>query len=156
VAALAGIWTNNGVFDSTTRPTMPQVESFIDNISGIVNTLLAEAGFSIPISQVDAVLMLRQFVEEAVADLCAYANGAGRFYAERVVERGTSTTQIITRDFAAWIDDHAVGLENLGASRTTAKLGAIGYRESDEAGSDVEPLFTRGGFGGSNKGLGRE
>ena len=155
VAALAGIYTDSGSFSATTRPAEATVESWIDNVSGIVNALLAEAGFSIPISQTDSVLMLDAFVEEAVADLCHYANGAGRFYAERVIERGYSTMQIITRDFAGWLESHAIGLENLGATRTTSKVGAVGYRDSDEDGNDVDPLFTRKGFGGSLGSLGR-
>lgn len=155
VAALAGIWTTDGSFDATTRPTSTIVESWIDNVSGIVNALLAEAGFGIPISQTDSVLMLDAFVEETVADLCHYANGAGRFYSDRAIERGYSTMQIITRDFAFWLESHAVGLENLGATRTTSKVGAIGYRDSDEDGNDVDPLFTRRGFGGSLGSLGR-
>ena len=158
VAALAGVWTNDGVFDGSTRPTITQVETFIDNISAIVNVLLAEEGFSIPISQTDSVQMLKQFVEESVADLCAYSNGAGRFYADRIIERGLAPTQIITKDFTNWISLHSIGLENLGANRTTSNLDAIGFRESDDDGNDVDPLFTRNSFGraGTNKSLGRE
>jgi len=156
VAALAGIYTADGSFSATTtRPTSTTVESWIDNVSGIVNALLAEAGFSIPVTQDDSVLMLDAFVEEAVADLCHYANGAGRFYSDRMVERGYSTMQIITRDFAGWLESHSIGLENLGSTRTTSKVGAIGYRDSDEDGNTVDPLFTRQGFGGSRGSLGR-
>ena len=155
VAALAGIYTTDGSFDASTRPAITTVERWIDNISGIVNALLAESGFAIPITQADSISMLDAFVEEAVADLCHYANGSGRFYSERVIERGYSTMQIITKDFSNWLESHAVGLENLGATRTTSKVGAVGYRDSDEDGNDVDPLFTRRGFGGSNKSLGR-
>ena len=155
VAALAGIYTDDGDFKTTTRPAIATVESWIDNVSGIMNALLAEAGFAIPITQTDSVLMLDASVEEAVADLCHYANGAGRFYSERMIERGYSTMQIITRDFAAWLESHAVGLENLGATRTTSKVGAVGYRASDEDGNEVDPLFTRRGFGGDLGSLGR-
>lgn len=156
VAALARRYTSNGSFSTTTIPSESQVEKFIDRISGICNVLLAEAGFKVPITQADAKLMIDEFVVEAVADLCHYANGSGRFYSDRAIDSGRAPSSIIRTEFAAWIEEHAEGLEKIGATRTVSTIGMILTKKTDSAGSEIDPLFKRTGFAGSNNSLGDE
>lgn len=146
VAALVPKYTSSGSFGVGTRPTEAQVEKFIDRVSGIVNVLLAEQGFSIPVSQADAKLALDELVVEAVIDLCHAANSAGRFFTDRSL-RGQSPLKVLRRELDEWIEDHAAGLENLGATRTTSKLSSIGYRSTDNSGDDTFPIFQREAFG---------
>jgi hypothetical protein len=79
IIAIVPRYGNDGVFDATTRPTMNQVESIVDQVSGVVNTILAAQGFAIPISQATAKLMLDFFVNEEVAAIVEGINGSGRF-----------------------------------------------------------------------------
>ncbi len=65
VAALVKRYTSSGVFvaaadASATRPTLEDVERFIDRISGLINTDLAQAGFNIPVTQPMAKAALSQ------------------------------------------------------------------------------------------------
>ena len=54
VAALVPRYANgSGTFATTDRPTLAQVETFIDSVSGILNSILAEAGFQIPVTDDD-------------------------------------------------------------------------------------------------------
>jgi hypothetical protein len=148
VAALTKRFTNAGSYDTTTTPTLAQVEGWIDQISAILNVLLAEQGFAIPATDADVVLMLKGFVVSQVADLCNYANSAGRFFSERGLKTGPWAA--IQKDAADFIEQHASGIEALGATRTTDGLGALAFRETDDAGDAIEPLFARKQFGTTN------
>jgi hypothetical protein len=119
VEALTALYTSDdGEFDATTRPTLTQVEMFIDRVSGVVNTLLAGAGFSIPVTQSDAKLALDGFVVQEVVALVELANGAGPFVMTGNERRGASTPQrLLLADCEAFIEAQAQGLEALGATR---------------------------------------
>ena len=143
VAALVRLYTNAGSFDSTTHPTETQVEKFIDRISALLNALLAEAGFSIPISQADCVLALDHFVVEEVADLCEAANRSGRFYMPESALRGRGRFRVILSDAKVFIEVHAEGFESLGATRSRTLTYGLGFRDQDDGGDDIEPTFSR-------------
>ena len=147
VAALSRRYTNAGTYDSTTNPTITQVETWIDQMSGTVNILLAENGFVIPVAQADAVLALQAVVVEAVSDLCRAANSAGRFFTDRALERGVAPMKIIRQEMADWIGEHAEGFEAIGAGRNVATSGGIGSRDGNDEGGEVFPLFGRDAFG---------
>lgn len=147
VAGLAPRYADNGAFTSSTRPTLVQVEIWIDQTSGTVNVLLAEAGFTIPITVTDGVNMLAGLVCAAVADRAEYANKSGRFWTETAVDRGISIEKALRLEISDWINAHAKGLENLGASRASETGGQISFRDGDQAGDPVVPLFERKAFG---------
>jgi len=130
-------------FDATTRPTITQVEGMIDRVSGIVNVVLAEEGFDIPVTQADAKLALDDFVVMHVAHLAAYANGAGPFVSGADEMRYTTPTRVIMRDAEIFIKDRAKGFELLGATRTYKMTYGLEYRDVDDAGDDIEPVFQR-------------
>ena len=144
VAALVRMYTNAGAFDTTTHPTLIQVEKFIDRISAIINALLAEAGFSIPVTQADCVLSLDHFVVEEVADLCEAANRSGRFYMPESQLRGRGRFRVILSDAKVFIEVHAEGFESLGATRSRTLTYGLGFRSQDDGGDDIEPVFSRG------------
>ena len=143
VAALVRVYTNAGSFDTTTHPTEAQVKKFIDRISAILNALLAEAGFSIPVTQADCVLVLDHFVVEEVADLCEAANRSGRFYMPESQLRGRGRFRVILSDAKVFIEVHAEGFEALGATRSRTLTYGLGFWRQDDAGDDIEPIFSR-------------
>ena len=147
VEALVKRYTTAGSFDDDSHPTVTQVEGFIDKVSGLVNVLLAELGFSIPISQADAKLALDLFVIEEAAALCEAANSSGRFFSERGREAGAF--KAIQEDIEVFIEAHAGGFERLGATRGRSVTYGLDYWDTDDAGDDIEPIFSR-------KMLGRE
>jgi hypothetical protein len=147
VAALAPRYTAAGTFSASTRPTLAQVEKWIDNASATLNVMLAGAGFAVPITDADAAAACGQIVVEVVTDLCHAANSAGRFYTERALERGVSPMKVLRQDMADWVENNAAGLENLGATRTTSLLGGLLYRDTDNSGNPTSPIFQREGFG---------
>lgn len=130
-------------YDATTRPTITQVEAFIDRVSAIVNVLLAEAGFDVPVTQADAKLALDEFVVMQAAHLAEFANGAGPFVAGGDQMRYSTPTRVIMRDAELFISKHAAGFEKLGATRTYSMADGLECRRVDDAGDDIEPVFQR-------------
>ena len=143
VEALVGRYTSSGDFTSSTRPTLAQVERFIDRISAIVNVLLAEQGFSVPVTQVDAKLALDEFVVQEAVQLCHAANGAGAFAPGSRELRNQTPFQIITKEAEEFITQHAAGLEALGATRSRHLTYGLACRTVDDAGEDIVPIFSR-------------
>lgn len=145
VAALVPMYSISGDFTVATNPTEAQVEAWIDQISDVMNTYLSEAGFTIPLTVATNTAAL--FVTGAAADMCHYVNNAGRFYTERALEIGFNPIQVISKEIARWVEQHAEGLENRGEARTKGGLSDIGYRGTDESGDEITPIFQRKGFG---------
>ena len=132
--------TTGGVFDTTTRPTLATVETQINQVSGLCNSMLAQAGFKTPITQADAKLALDIFVNEEVAAIVEGINGSGRF-GPTTKDPGKSRFAIILDDLQSFIQSNAVGFENLGAERSKDTV-SIGYSDTE-----YEPLFTRDQYG---------
>lgn len=147
VAALTYRYTSAGAFDVTTNPTSATVTGWLAQISSMLNVTLATAGFSVPVTDPDATPALDGFVNALAADLTHAANATGRFYSERMIENGVSPIRVISNDIQAWVQANAAGLVAMGANRVTSKAGQIAYRNGDEAGNVVEPLFQRDTFG---------
>lgn len=153
VAALTRRYTTAGAYDATTNPALATVEGWIDRVSDTLDVLLAEAGFVVPVTQAKAKNLLAGIVIEAVADLCHAANSAGRFFTDRMLERGKSPMQIIRTEMADWVQEHATGLEAIGVPKGGGAAGAgrIDFRNGDESGQQVDPLFQRKAFGESSR-----
>lgn len=149
VALLARVYTTGGVFDATTNPPLAAVEGWIDQVSAMLNTALAGKGFAIPITQADAVLALETVVIPAVVDLCHAANSAGRFFTDRAIQNGVSPMRAIRNEMLAWADENSAGLERLTNQRSQTLAGGIAFRETDNAGREIAPIFQRSGFGNS-------
>ena len=125
-------------FDATTRPTLVQVEKFIDRVSAALNLLLAEAGFAVPVSQADALLVLDHFVVVEAVSLCEEANEITESF-----QRERRTVGDILEGARSLVEQHASGFEQLGATRDRAVTYGLGYWDTDDAGDDIEPVFSR-------------
>lgn len=148
VAALTPRNANSsGTFDATTRPALTRVEAFIDQVSAALNSILAQNGFVIPVTQASVVRMLNFFVEEEVASIVEGLNGFGRFGPNP--ERGGRPNMFsaVRKDVEAFVESNAVGMERLGATRNYSLTAGIAFRDTDESGASIEPLFQRKAFG---------
>lgn len=136
------------IFDTETRPTLLQVESFTDQVSALINGMLGKHGFTIPISQTDAKLGLDMFVNMEVASIVEGMNGSGKFGPSTKKGGSKGRWAILFEDVAAYINMFSLGLENLGAARTgAATLSGLGYMETDNQGDAVFPIRARQEFG---------
>jgi hypothetical protein len=157
VAALVPKWANKATppdFDTTTRPTLAQVENQVNQLSALVNALLAEAGFAIPVTQADAKLALAYFVEEEAAAIVDGINGSGRFGPSSKAMGAKGRFALLVADVQAFIEMNKAGFERLGAVRAFAATAGLAFRATDNQGNDVHPMVSReqfthqGGVGG--------
>lgn len=118
VAANTPRYLVQGAFTIATRPTLAQVEKWIDTCSATLNTILASAGFTIPIVQPDAALACGQIVVEAVSDLVNNANSSGRFFSDKSIASGSAPMAIIRKDMEDWVTSIKYGFSLLGVART--------------------------------------
>lgn len=139
-------------FDSSTRPTLTEVEKFIDRSSALLNVALAAAGFSPAAIYANAVAKL------ACDD---WVTIRAVKYVE-LTQRGTgynadegSRTAAFTNDTAEFIEMMSDGFINLGIAQTAASTAdGLNFTamdvESERADpsdtSKAQPLFTRKGF----------
>jgi hypothetical protein len=130
-----------GSFTASTNPTLSAVESWLEQISSMLDSALAVQGFVVPLVNENAVNSVTAIVEQIVADMAKGANSTGRFFAEKTLKSGTSMWQTITDDLNAWVVMMAPGLEGMGAERGDTSANTIGYAE------DAFPIFQRDGFG---------
>ena len=147
VAALTKKFTANGAFTTTTNPTLAEVEKHLDTASAWINTALAKNGFVTPVTKADVKLVLAGYSVRVACDLVNYANSYGRFFTERALDHGIDPMRVLPGEISREIEDAAPGFEALGATRTSATLDQIGFRDGDDAGNEVTPLFQRSAFG---------
>jgi len=137
----------SGTFDGDTNPTLTVLEGWIDRISAMINAVLAADGFDIPIDNTDApdaVLIVSQFVEEEVAALVEGVNGSGRFGPTVKNKQITkSRFRMISDDIEDFIEKNKLGLERLGASRSSGLAESIGYKKTMNDGRSAFPIRTR-------------
>jgi len=138
--------TTAGDFSTATRPTQTQVVTFIDQVSSLVNSILGKYGFSIPVTDTLVTDMLKLFVEEEVAAIAEGINGSGRFGPTTKTPK-KSRFQIILDDVQEFVEENAVGIESLGASRPSPESFGIGFRDTNERGDPTFPIFQRDAFG---------
>jgi len=144
VEALTKRYTVEGVYTTTSLPTILNVEAFLDRVSSILNVLLAEAGFTIPVSQADAKLALDDYAVDLASVLCHAANGAGPLAPGNAKElRGRLPREALLDAAAAFVSGHADGLQALGAARTKSATYGLQVREEDDDGVALTPFFER-------------
>lgn len=145
VASLVPRFVNgDGEFSPETRPTEAGVEGLIDQISSILNMVLATAGFSVPVDQADCVRMLDFFVNQEVASVVEGVNGSGRF-GPKTKGGSASRFSMIHSDAEEFIMANAIGLERLGADKHNDELevgdfatNPVGRKDSYNDDSDTD------------------
>ncbi len=147
VAALSGVWTNNGewldadAYTDATVPSLADVSTWLEEVSAVLDISLAVNGFKVPVTQETAVKALDAIVNSLVADLCHFRNSSGRFFTDKVLQGGNTPMMIIRSDITDWVTANAAGLEAIGAERTLeSAISQIGTKHNF-------PIFQREGFG---------
>ena len=135
-------------FETTTNPTAATVTRLLEQISGVIDSVLAEHGFSTPITTPAKVnVALDGFVEQEVAAIVAGIRGSGRFGPSSKSLAKQGYMGMISKDAADFVELSKTGFELLGAARLVDSAEAIGARTTDVSGDDIVPLFQREAFG---------
>lgn len=113
VAIMASTWTDNGVFTPTNNPTEAEVAAWLDELSAQFDIALGSHFFVFPISQATsptAYKAVSKYIVDLAADLVNWKNSSGRFFTEKLVERGITPMAAILKDINSWIEMNANGL----------------------------------------------
>lgn len=138
--------TENGVFTSATRPSVAEVEGFLEDRSAILNGWIAMAGYAAPVTNAIAVQALGSYANLGAAGLVELTQAASGYDADG---EDTRENRFLAefRAAKAWIESGALGA--LGETQTTPGMGlaglSVGGRTS--GGQKLRPIFTRTGFG---------
>jgi hypothetical protein len=138
--------TSKTTFDATTRPTITQVEAFLDQQSAKLNAWLAMSGYSTPVTAVGAVTVLSNFANLGAAGLCELTQRAAGVEAEGTNQRENKFLAEF-KEAEAFITTGA--LAALGAGRVNAGPGVAGLSVGGRTrgGGRLVPMFTRTSFG---------
>lgn len=147
VAALTKRYTVNGSYTTASNPTLAEVETMVDRVSGLINVLLAKEGFAIPVTQADCKLALADFVVGQTAQLVHGSQGHGIYAPGSERLRSTTLTRAIFKEAQDFIEANASGFEALGATRTSHMTDGLACWDTDDAGNEIQPVFQRGMIG---------
>jgi hypothetical protein len=90
---------------------------------------------------------LDHFVNEEVASLAEGVNGSGRFGPTSKSVGRQGRFALMLEDVKNFVEANKAGFERLGAVRIYDATSSIAYRDTDESGEAVAPLFERRAFG---------
>jgi len=140
-------------FNSTTRPTLTEVEKFIDRASGVLNVAIANAGFTPATVYANSTAKLAcddWVTQKAVKYVELTQRGTG--YS---AEEGSRTAAFdMGEDATAFIKMNALGFIRLGVSQTNKLSDGLAFTgltvQADRSDPDdtslEQPLFTRRRF----------
>jgi hypothetical protein len=138
-------------FDTETRPTIDDVETFIDRASGMLNAALASQGFTVPITNSTAMLACDEWVVTQSARAVELTQ-RGTGYSEAEGSRLAGFSQ---KSAMAWVKDMAAAFQGLGLSTSgnpahegLVYTGLNVYADRSDATntSYEQPKFRRGQF----------
>lgn len=110
---MASTWTDDGSWTDSSNPSILEVEDWLEQVSAQFDIALGSHFFVFPISSVTsptAYKAVSKYVIDLVADLCSWKNSSGRFFTEKLVERGITPMAAILKDINSWIEMNANGL----------------------------------------------
>lgn len=153
VAALTRLYlAGETEFSSSTRPTLTDVETWIDRCSGLLNLALANCGFSTPVSQADAKFACDMWVVEKVAALVELSQPTAAFGEEP--NPRAAYFQTLGQNATQWVQENELGFKTLGVSVSDASSAAlvstgetVQSSRPDATNTGIEqPFFTRRQF----------
>ena len=139
-------------FNSTTRPTLTEVEKFIDRASSVLNLALAKHGFTVPVSNSTAKLTLDDWVVAKAAEMIELTQ-PGASFSDKPNDRANMFRRM-SGQAENFVTDNARGFKFLGAGVShkaseglvfTGETAQIDRSDPDDT-SLPQPMFRRHQF----------
>lgn len=109
VAALVPRYVNGaGAFDASTRPTLNQVNEWLEQVSAVLDAAMTAEHMTTPVTG-DLSTALEFFVNQEVAAIAEGVNGSGRFGPSQS-EPGATRFQLILTDVRQFVSTYAKGV----------------------------------------------
>jgi hypothetical protein len=139
---------SSAMFDATTRPTLTEVEAFLDQCSDVLNGWLVRSGYVIPVTQPDAVRVLARYANLGAAGHVELSQRAGGYDAEDENRRENKFLDMFAQA-EAYIESGA--LAALGADVVAGSLpspvSGLRVGGGTRSGQAMRPIFRRTSFG---------
>lgn len=156
LAFTAHLLDGESAFNSTTTPTDSQIEKFIDRTSSYVNIALNTHGFTTPITNTTAVLMMDDWVVNKAAMYTELTQRGAGFNDEEGSR--TSSFKNLSNSALKFVEDNSLGLKRLGVTvghKLSDGLAFTALDDQDERADPddsalEQPKFTRGLFGSTD------
>jgi hypothetical protein len=149
VAAYVKRLTNTlGTFDTTTEPTLTEVEEFLNQASDMLNGWLAAAGYVIPVTQADAVRVLDRYANLGAAGLTELSQRAGGYDANDENRRENKFLNMFEKA-EGYIQSGALGALGAGvvSNDLPSPLSGLSVGGVTADGARLRPIFKRRSFG---------
>jgi hypothetical protein len=134
----------SSTFDSTTRPTLVEVEAFLDQCSDVLNGWLVRSGYVIPVTNANAVNVLARYANIGAAGHVELSQRAGGYDADDENRRENKFLDLFALA-ESYIESGA--LAALGATMVDDSLPSpvSGFRVGGgtRSGQALRPIFTR-------------
>lgn len=148
VAVQARRFTNAAsTFDDSTYPTYEQIETWLNQVSAILNTVLNTHNITTPITDTELLEMMKLFVDSEVAAMVNGVNGAGRLGPTSNTVKDVGMHSAVQYDVQNFVSSNVLGFERMGATRTSTTAEILS-RQYDEDGNETFPIFSRDSLGG--------
>jgi hypothetical protein len=139
-------------FNSTTRPTVTELDKFIDRASGILNSALVGSGLAAPITNSTAKLACDDWVTARSAEYVELTQrGVG--YSEGEGSR-TASFRNMAKSANQFVTENRLGFVRLGVTVSHGKAEGLAFtgldarseRDDPDDTALVQPFFRRGKF----------
>lgn len=130
----------NVLFGVDTRPTLTEVENFINYASSLLNAALAKRGFTTPVTQATVVYALDMWVSGYAASWVELTQrGAG--YSDAGNERASMIAAMVG-DASEFVEKYWKGWAELGAAYDSTLAGAASFTALDKHSERSDPTNT--------------
>jgi hypothetical protein len=145
-AAYCGHMLTGGTFTASTKPTLTQVEGFLDQMSARLNGWLAQAGYNYPISNSTGFLILSNFANLGAAGLCELVQASGGWDANDENRRENKFLAEFEKA-EAYIKSGALAAVGAPQDNAGGPLFGLSVGGRTRGAGRLQPIFTRTGFG---------
>ena len=149
VAVTRHLLDGQTTFNSTTLPTLTEVESFVDEASGHLNTALAGAGFTTPVTNSTAKLALSSWVRWRAREYTELTQQRGGFSGEQ-----SGMMSGLYKEANEFVEAGAAGWKQIGAAVSRKSSDGLAFtaldthteRSDPDDGDREQPMFRRRQF----------
>lgn len=133
-------------FDASGNPTTSDVEGFLAQQSAVLNGWLAREGYTTPVTQADAVLVLARFANLGAAGLCELTQRSAGY----TVDNDDAREAQFLKQFGqaeAYIKSGALAALGVAQARSPQPFYGLSVGGRTNSGGYLQPIFTRTSFG---------
>lgn len=136
-----------GTFDTTTKPTLTEVEAFLDQASDTLNGYLARNRYVIPVTAARAIDVLARYANLGAAGLCELSQRSAG-YSDEDNQRENKFLKLFegAKDYIASGALAALGA-GVQSTGVPPPLAGLRFGGTTRTGQALKPIFTRTGFG---------